>query len=168
MLWWIIGVWLASGAVIPVLWLLSMVSRGVFARNLGAEQRQVAVESHNAAKPASAARSAYGIRRLASSLAMRAFRVPGHSPDGIRVTPNRRHVGQYVLSGLTTLGALILLFVSSCSFSDSSVTIRDLPSAAAAAHAGGASGSGGDEAAPVAGLGCSLGRRSALGDAGAQ
>ena len=58
MLWWIIGVWLASSAVIPVLWLLSMVGRGVLARNLGAEQRQVAVESHNAAKPASAARSA--------------------------------------------------------------------------------------------------------------
>ena len=166
MLWWIIGVWLASGAVMPLLWLLSMASRGVFARDLWAEQRQVTVGSDNAA-PASAPRS-YSIRRLASSLAMRAFRVPGHSPDGIRVTPNRRHVGQYVLSGLTTLGALILLLVSSCSFSDSSVTIRDLPSAAAAAHAGGASGSGGDEAAPVAGLGCSLARRSALCDAGAQ
>jgi hypothetical protein len=167
MLWWIIGVWLASGAVMPLLWLLSMASRGVFARDLWAEQRQVTVGSDNAAAPTSAPRS-YSIRRLASSLAMRAFRVPGHSPDGIRVTPNRRHVGQYVLSGLTTLGALILLFVSSCSFSDSSVTIRDLPSAAAAAHAGGASGSGGDEAAPVAGLGCSLARRSALCDAGAQ
>ena len=56
MLWWIIGVWLASGAIIPVLWLLSMASRGVFARNLGVEQRQVAVELHNAATPASAAR----------------------------------------------------------------------------------------------------------------
>ena len=133
MLWWIIGGWLASGAVFPVLWLLSMASRGIFARDLGAEQRQVAIESDNAATPASAPRSAYGIRRLASSLAMRAFRLPGHSPYGMRVTPNRSHVGQYVLSGLTTLGALILLFV--ISFDNSSVTIRDLPSAAAVAHA---------------------------------
>ena len=103
MLWWIIGVWLASGAVIPVLWLLSMASRGVFARDLGAEQRQVAVGSHNAATPASAARS-YGIRRLASSLAMRAFRLPGHSPEGMRVTPKGAS-GQIRLSGLSILGA---------------------------------------------------------------
>ena len=77
MLWWIIGVWLASGAVIPLLWLLSMASRGVFARDLRAEQRQVTVGSDDVAAPASAPRS-YSIRRLASSLAMRAFRLPGH------------------------------------------------------------------------------------------
>ena len=77
MLWWIIGVWLVSGAVMPLLWLLSMASRGVFARDLWAEQRQVTVGSDNAPAPASAPRS-YSIRRLASSLAMRAFRVPGY------------------------------------------------------------------------------------------
>jgi hypothetical protein len=126
MLWWIIGFWLASGAVIPVLWLLSMASRRVFVRNIEAEQRQ-------SATPASAAQSASSLRWLTSSLAMWVFKLPGHHPDGMRVAPNTGHIGQYVLSALTTIGALILLFVSS--FSDSSVTRRDLPPAAAVAHA---------------------------------
>ena len=161
MLWWIIGVWLASGAVIPVLWLLSMASRGVFARDLGVEQRQVTVGSDDAATPASAPRSAYGIRRLASSLAMRAFRLPGHSPDGMRVTPNRSHVGQYVLSGLITLGALMRLFVSS--ISDLSVTIRDLRyGTLAVAHATLTPAQWQlIKAEPVAGVSCSFARRSA-------
>ena len=107
MLWWIMGFWLASGAVIPVLWLLSMASRRVFVRNIEAEQRRAATPASDAAQ------------------------LQGHHPDGMRVAPS--HIGQYVLSGLATLGALILLFVSS--FSDSSVTMRDLPSAAAVAHA---------------------------------
>ena len=134
MLWWIIGVWLASGAVIPVLWLLSIASHGVFARDLRAEQRQVSVGSDDVAAPASAP----GLHTAASPRRLRCGRSSsqGTSPDGMRVTPNRSHVGQYVLSGLTILGALILLFVSS--FSDSSVTIGDLPSAAAVAHAPGA------------------------------
>ena len=80
MLWWFIGIWLASGAVLPVFWLLSM---------------------------------AY--RRLASS----------------KIGPK----GLCVLSGLvgTGVGALILAFV--CSFSNSIITTRDMPSAPAVPQA---------------------------------
>jgi hypothetical protein len=56
MLWWFIGVWLASGAVIPALLLLCTASRGVL-RNIEAEQRQAAEESHSAATSASVVRA---------------------------------------------------------------------------------------------------------------
>ena len=75
MLWWFIGVWLASGAVLPVCWLLSMAYRAA-AKKIG--------------------------------------------PKGL-----------YVLSGLVSIGALILLFVSP--FRDSNITMRDIPSASAVA-----------------------------------
>jgi Na+/melibiose symporter-like transporter len=71
MLWWLIGVWLASGAVLPVFWLLSMAY-------------------HAASK---------------------------------RIGPK----GLYVLSGLVSIGALILLFV--CPFRDSDITMREMTSA---------------------------------------
>ena len=75
MLWWFIGVWLASGAVLPVCWLLSMAYRAA-SKKIG--------------------------------------------PKGL-----------YVLSGLVSIGALILLFVSP--FCDSNITMRDIPSASAVA-----------------------------------
>jgi hypothetical protein len=53
MLWWFIGVWLASGAVIPVLWLFSVAYRGVFFRDIEAKQGQEVVESHSTAAAAS-------------------------------------------------------------------------------------------------------------------
>jgi hypothetical protein len=77
MLWWFIGIWLASGAVLPVFWLLSM---------------------------------AY---RAASK----------------RIGPK----GPYVLSGLVSIGALILLF--GCPFRSSNITMGDMPSASAVAQA---------------------------------
>ena len=77
MLWWFIGVWLASGAVLPVCWLLSMAY-------------------HAASK---------------------------------KIGPK----GLYVLSGLVSIGALILLFVSPDR--DSNITMRDMPSASAVAQA---------------------------------
>ena len=75
MLWWFIGVWLASGAVLPVCWLLSLAYRAA-SKKIG--------------------------------------------PKGL-----------YVLSGLVSTGALILLFVSP--FCDSNITMRDIPSASAVA-----------------------------------
>ena len=75
MLWWFIGVWLASGAVLPVCWLLSMAYRAA-SKKIG--------------------------------------------PEGL-----------YVLSGLVSIGALILLFVSP--FCDSNITMRDIPPASAVA-----------------------------------
>jgi hypothetical protein len=77
MLWWFIGIWLASGAVLPVFWLLSMAYRAV-SKRIG--------------------------------------------PKGL-----------YVLSGLPSIGALILLFV--CPFGDSDITMREMTSAPAVAQA---------------------------------
>jgi hypothetical protein len=77
MLWWFIGIWLASGAVLPVFWLLSMAYR--------------------------AASKRIGPKRL------------------------------YVLSGLVSIGALILLF--GCPFRSSNITMGDMPSASAVAQA---------------------------------
>jgi hypothetical protein len=126
MLWWSIGVWLASGVVIPVLWLLRMAYRGVFFRDSGAEQRHGGVEAHGAAIAASTAQSAYGVRRLATSLVMWAFRLPDRRLGAARMTPVASHMGRYALSGLVSFGVLILLYVGS--FSDSIITMRDLPS----------------------------------------
>ena len=126
MLWWFIGVWLASGAVIPVLWLLRVAYRGVFFRDIEAEQGQGGVEAHGAAIAASTAQSAYGVRRLATSRVMWAFRLPEHRPGGARTTPRSSHMGRYTLSGLVSFGVLILLYVGS--FSDSIIAMRDLPS----------------------------------------
>jgi hypothetical protein len=77
MLWWLIGVWLASGAVLPVLWLLSMAYRAA-SKRIG--------------------------------------------PQGL-----------YVLPGLVSIGALVLLFV--CPFGDSDITMRGMTSAPAVAQA---------------------------------
>ena len=76
MLWWFIGVWLASGAVLPVFWLLSMIRRA-------------------------------------------ALKIIG--PEVL-----------YGLSGLVSVGALILLFVFP--FRASDITVRDIPSTSAVAQ----------------------------------
>ena len=133
MLWWFIGVWLASGFVIPILCLISMARHGVFLRDVGAERRQAAGESHYTARVASDARSTWGTRRPTPSLGMWAFRLTEHRPIGTRMTPKVGHTGLYVISGLVSLGVLILLFVGS--FGDSNTTMRDLPSASAVAQA---------------------------------
>jgi hypothetical protein len=129
MFWWIIGGWIASGAIFPVLWLLSMVRRAVFGRDMEAQQRQV--DSPPVA--ASARRSSCGSRGLASSLSMWVFGLPGRRLGGTRTTPKASLIGECVLSGVISFGALILLFVGS--FSDSSVTVRDMPLASAVPQA---------------------------------
>jgi hypothetical protein len=127
MLWWSIGVWLASGVVIPALWLLRMAYRGVV-RDIEAGPRQGGAEAHGAAIAASTAQSAYGARRLATPLVMWAFRLPESRPGGARIIPG---AGRYALSGLVSFGVLILLYVGS--FSDSIIAMRDLPSSSAVA-----------------------------------
>jgi hypothetical protein len=131
MLWWSIGVWLASGVIIPVLWLLRM-AYGSFLRDRGAGQRPGGVEAYGAAMAASTAQSAYGARRLAAPLVMWAFRLPERRPGGARITPGASDVGRYALSGLVSFGVLILLYVGS--FSDSIIAMRDLPSSSAVAQ----------------------------------
>jgi hypothetical protein len=133
MLWWFMGVWLASGAVIPVLWLLSMAYRGGFFRDIEAEHGQVIVAPHSTTTAASTAQSAYGVRWLAASLAMWVFGLPEHHPSGSRITPKASHVGRYALSGLVSIGVLILLYIGT--FNDSIITTRDLRSSSAAAQA---------------------------------
>jgi hypothetical protein len=133
MLWWFIGVWLASGFVIPVLCLISMARRGVFLRDVGTERRQAAGGSQYTARVASDARPTWGTRWPASSLGIWAFRLTEHRPTGTRMTPKVGHTGLYVISGLVSLGVLILLIVGS--FGDSNTTMRDLPSASAVAQA---------------------------------
>jgi hypothetical protein len=130
MLWWFIGVWLASGAVIPVLWLLSMAYRGGFLRDIEAEHGQV---THSRTTAASTAQSAYGARWLVSSPAMWAFRLSEHGPGGTRIAPTVSRLGRYAPSGLVSIGVLILLDVGS--FSDSIITPRDLPLSSAVALA---------------------------------
>ena len=133
MLWWFIGLWLASGAIIPVLWLLSMAYRGGFLRDIEAEHGQVIAESHSRTTAASTAQSAYGARRFGSSLAMWAVRLSEHGPGGTRIAPKVSRLGRYALSGLVSIGVLILLDVGS--FSDSIITTRDLPPSSAVAQA---------------------------------
>jgi hypothetical protein len=133
MLWWFIGVWLASGAVIPVLWLLSMAYRGGFLRDIEAEHGRVIAESHSRTTAASTAQSAYGARWLVSSPAMWAFRLSEHGPGGTRIAPKVSRLGRYAPSGLVSIGVLILLDVGS--FSDSIITPRDLPLSSAVAQA---------------------------------
>jgi hypothetical protein len=133
MLWWFIGIWLASGLIIPVLCLISMAHRGVFLRDVGTERRRAAGESHYTARVASDARSKWGTPRPASSLGLWAFRLTEYGPISMRMTPKVGHTGLYVISGLVSLGVLILLFVGS--FGDSNTTMRDLPSASAVAQA---------------------------------
>jgi hypothetical protein len=101
MLWWFIGFWLASGALLPAFLLLRMAYRWLAAPKLG--------------------------------------------PKGL-----------HVLSGLVGigLGAMILWIV--CSFSDSSIAMRDTPSAfvpCSAAHDARSRGS--SEADPIAAIGFS-------------
>jgi len=120
MLWWFVGVWLASGLVIPVLWLTSMAGRAVSARDSDVEPMPAVVAQRSVASVMATVR-----RWLASALtAGRPFRRSGHRRDARSVTPTVSRMGQYVLSGLITFAALFLLFISS--FSDSSAPTRDL------------------------------------------
>jgi hypothetical protein len=128
MLWWFISAWIASGAVVPISWLLSVVRHGVFLGDTEAEQTREVVESHSAATAASTAQSAYGIRWLAWSLATWACRLLERSPGSTQRTPVAHHPGRYVLSGLVSIGALILLYVGSFS-------AANLPSSSTVAHA---------------------------------
>jgi len=104
--------------------------------------RDMAVERKRAARstPISSGRKA----RLATGLA-RAVKVVVESrsaatamstvptrPSGTRITPKVSQSGQYVLSGLVSIGVLILLFVSP--FSDSGIIMREMPSVSAVAQ----------------------------------
>jgi hypothetical protein len=53
-------------------------------------------------------------------------------PSGTPITQKVSHSGQYVLSGLASIGVLILLFVSP--FSDSGIIMREMPSVSAVAQ----------------------------------
>jgi hypothetical protein len=93
MLWWFIGAWVASGLLVPALWLLSVAGRRVFVR---------------------------------SSIDMQATEVPLPPPNSKRATANRGHMGRYLLSGITVVGAVILLLIAS--FSDPVAAIENLRS----------------------------------------
>ena len=100
MLWWLIGAWVATGLLIPVLWLLSMACRSVFVR---------------------------------SSNEMQATGAPAPPPNRKRATANRGHMGWYLLSGLSMVGAVILLLIGS--FSDPVTAVGKLYSTFADAQA---------------------------------
>jgi hypothetical protein len=53
-------------------------------------------------------------------------------PSGTRITPKVSHSGQHALSGLASIGVLILLFVSP--FSESGIIMREMPSVSAVAQ----------------------------------
>jgi hypothetical protein len=53
-------------------------------------------------------------------------------PSGTRITLKVSHSGQHALSGLASIGVLILLFVSP--FSDSGIIMREMPSVSAVAQ----------------------------------
>jgi hypothetical protein len=134
MLWWFISAWIASGAVIPVSWLLCVARRGVFFGDTEAEQTPAVVESHGAAAAASSAQPAYGIPWLASSLTTWACRLLERGPGSTRTGPVANHLGRYVLSGLVSIGALILLYVGTFSASNLplSMTVAHAPATQAA------------------------------------
>ena len=100
MLWWVIGAWVATGLLIPVLWLLSIARRSVFVR---------------------------------SSNEMQVTGAPAPPPNMKRATANRGHLGRYLLSGLSMVGAVILLLIGS--FSDPFTTVGELYSTFADAQA---------------------------------
>jgi hypothetical protein len=129
MLWWFVGVWLASGLMIPVLWLASTACRGVFGRVTKAGQMPAVFAPRSAAIVVSTVH-----RWLTSSLTTgRPFKRSGHRRDGEPVIPTMSRMGHYVLAGMMSFGALILLFISS--FSDSGAPTRDLSSASAVVQA---------------------------------
>jgi hypothetical protein len=100
MLWWLIGAWLASGLAIPILWLLSLAGRRVFAK---------------------------------SPKDVPAIRAPAPPRSSKRAAGSRGHKGRPLLSGLTGIGALILLFFGS--LSDPITTMGNWLSAFAVAEA---------------------------------
>lgn len=100
MLWWVIGAWVATGLLIPVLWLLSMACRSVFVR---------------------------------SSNEMQTTGAPAPPPNRKGATANRGHTGRYLLSGLSMVGAVILLLIGS--FSDPVTAVGELYSTFADAQA---------------------------------
>jgi hypothetical protein len=100
MLWWLIGAWVASGILIPVLWLLSGAGRSVVVRSSNGKQATGALTP---------------------------------PPDNMRATSNRRHMGRYLLYGLSVVGAVILLLIGS--FRDPITAMRNLDSAFADAEA---------------------------------
>jgi hypothetical protein len=44
-LWWFIGAWLGSAAIVPILWLLSVVHPGIFSPGIEARQKQIVPEA---------------------------------------------------------------------------------------------------------------------------
>jgi hypothetical protein len=117
MLWWLVGVWLASGAVVPLLWVFGMVYRGVFVRDTAAEHAPT--ESLPTSLPAKWAFT-WKFARL------------GQRPGGTWTAPKAARLGRYALSGLVGIGALILSFIGS--FNEWLATPHDLPSAPAVAQ----------------------------------
>jgi hypothetical protein len=127
MLWCFIVIWIASGAVVPMLWLLGLASRGVSAQST--KQRPAFIEQYAASATASTADPAHGIRLAATTMLAWLLSLTEHRPGSARTAARPRVVGLYLMSGLVGVGVLILLFVAP--LNDSGHMQRDLPSIAA-------------------------------------
>jgi hypothetical protein len=123
MLWWFIVIWIASGAAVPMLWLLGLASRGVSARS--ARQPRAIMQRHALPAMASTADPARGVRTAAATVLAWLLSQTEHRPGSAR-TARARVVGLYLLSGLVGVGVLILLFV--VPLNDAGHAPRDLPS----------------------------------------
>ena len=127
MLWWFIVVWIASGAVIPLLWLLGLLSRGVSARSA---TQGPAIIRHAAPAMSATAQPAHGVRMAAATMLAWLFSLTEHRPGGV-TTARPRVVGLYLLSGLVGIGVLVLLLVAP--LNDSGHARHDLASSPGAA-----------------------------------
>jgi hypothetical protein len=128
MLWWFIVIWIASGAVVPMLWLLGLAGRGASAQS--PRWRSAIMGRHAAPAMASTADPPHGVRAAAATLLAWLLSLTEERPGGAR-TARARVIGLYLLSGLVGVGVLILLFVAP--LNDSGRMRRDLVSGPGAA-----------------------------------
>jgi hypothetical protein len=131
MLWWFFGIWLASGAAIPVLLLLRAGYRLAVRRDGEAGHSRPTGAYPGEEPAASAATPARGVRWLAALLAEWASSLPGHAPGNALTAPAAAQIGRYALAGLLSIGALSLLYASS--FSESMPLMRERPASPAVA-----------------------------------
>jgi hypothetical protein len=115
-MWWFIGGWLASAALIPVLWFLGSAGRGATS-GLAEQGRAPALAE---LRSTAAVKSAHVGGRLRPAIVSRLLRLTEHRLGAARTAARPNQAGLYVISALVGIGVLILLFVAP--FSDSVVT----------------------------------------------
>jgi hypothetical protein len=127
MLWWFVGIWVVSGAVMPMWGLLDTVAGGARLTDRDADGGLVAAELHDAAP--SAAQSACAGRQPALVRAFGPLPWLWRQITAAPATIGARRVGRGMLAGLAGIAALLVLLLGSFS-----VTMPDLATETAASN----------------------------------